>query len=76
MANLALSARDQIQQVEKDLEPKLDKLLAQKVKPHAIRKNDKKETVFRLNTELVIFLLQWLLKSISRERILKFRINR
>ena len=48
MANLALSAREQIQQqVEKDLEPKLDKLLAQKVKPHAIRKTGKKETVFR-----------------------------
>ena len=45
MANLALSAREQIQQqVEKDLEPKLDKLLAQKIKPQAIRK---KETVFR-----------------------------
>ena len=45
MANLALSAREQIQQqVEKDLEPKLDKVLAQKIKPHAIRK---KETVFR-----------------------------
>ena len=34
MADLALSAREQIQhQVEKDLEPRLDILLAQKVKP-------------------------------------------
>ena len=39
MANLALSAREQIQkQVEEDLEPKLDMLLAQKVKPQAMRK--------------------------------------
>jgi hypothetical protein len=39
MANLAMSAREQIQQqVEKEMEPKLDLLLAQEVKPHAIRK--------------------------------------
>ena len=48
MANLAMSAREQIQQqVEKEIEPKLELLLAQKVKPHAIRKTGKKETVFR-----------------------------
>ena len=36
LANLALSAREQIQnQVEKDL-PKLDMFLAQRVKPHAM----------------------------------------
>ena len=45
MADLALSAKEQIEkQVEKDLEPKLDILLAQKVKPQAMRK---KEPVFR-----------------------------
>ena len=39
MADLALSAKEQIaNQVEKDLEPKLDLLLAQKVKPQAMRK--------------------------------------
>ena len=39
LANLALSAREQIQkQVEEDLEPKLDMLLAQKVKPQAMQK--------------------------------------
>ena len=39
LANLALSAREQIQnQVEKDLEPRLDMLLAQKVKPQAMWK--------------------------------------
>ena len=39
MANLALSAREQIQkQVDEDLEPKLDMLLAKKVKPQAMRK--------------------------------------
>ena len=45
MADLALSAKQQISnQVEKDLEPKLDLLLAQKVKPQAMRK---KETAFK-----------------------------
>ena len=50
LANLALSAREQIQsQVEKDLEPKLDMLLAQKVKPQAVRKEPvaKKEQHFK-----------------------------
>ena len=41
MADLALSAKEQIaNQVEKDLEPKLDLLLAQKVKPQAMRRKD------------------------------------
>ena len=48
LAILALSAKEQIQnQVEKKLEPKLDMLLAQKVKPQAMRKKEavaKKET--------------------------------
>jgi len=48
MASLAMSAREQIQQqVEKEIEPKLELLLAQKVKPHAIRKKENKEPVFR-----------------------------
>ena len=38
--NLALSAAEQIQnQVDMNLEPKRDKLLAQKVKPHRCEKN-------------------------------------
>ena len=41
MADLALSAREQIQnQVERDLQPRLDMLLAQKVKPQAMRKKE------------------------------------
>ena len=48
MARLAMSAREQIQQqVEKEMEPKFDLLLAQKVKPHAIRKRENKEPVFK-----------------------------
>ena len=48
MASLAMSAREQIQQqVEKEMEPKLELLLAQQVKPHAIRKKENKEPVFR-----------------------------
>ena len=48
MASLAMSAREQIQlQVEKEIEPKLELLLAQKIKPHAIRKKEKEEPVFR-----------------------------
>ena len=41
LANLASSAREQIQnQVEKDLEPKLDILLAQKVEPQETQKKE------------------------------------
>ena len=48
MAKLAMSAKEQIQlQVEQEIEPKLELLLAQKIKPHAIRKKEKEETVFR-----------------------------
>jgi len=43
-----MSAKEQIQlQVEQEIEPKLEQLLAQKIKPHAIRKKEKEETVFR-----------------------------
>ena len=43
-----MSAKEQIQlQVEQEIEPKLELLLAQKIKPHAIRKKEKEETVFR-----------------------------
>ena len=74
MANLALSAREQIQQqVEKDLEPKLDKLLAQKIKPQAIRK---KETVFRKERNVKFGASSSSSKSTSRKRTLHFRINR
>jgi hypothetical protein len=48
MAKLAMSAKEQIQlQVEQEIEPKLEQLLAQKIKPHAIKKKEKEETVFR-----------------------------
>ena len=48
MAKLAMSAKEQIQlQVEQEIEPKLEQLLAQKIKPHAIRKKEKEEFVFR-----------------------------
>ena len=41
LADLALSAQEQTQnQVGKDLEPRLDMLLAQKVKPQAMRKKE------------------------------------
>ena len=41
-------SKEQIQlQVEKEIEPKLELLLAQKIKPHAIRKKEKEEPVFR-----------------------------
>ena len=44
MAKLAMSAKEQIQlQVEQEIEPKLEQLLAQKIKPHAIRKKEKGE---------------------------------
>ena len=55
LANLALSAREQIQkQVEEDLEPKLDMLLAQKVKPQAMRKEPvaKKEQYFKFRSNV------------------------
>ena len=53
MADLAISAREQIQrQVERDLEPKLCMLLAQKVKPQAMRKEPvaKKEQHFKFKS--------------------------
>ena len=44
MAKLAMSAKEQIQlQVEQEIEPKLEQLLALKIKPHAIRKKEKGE---------------------------------
>ena len=53
LADLAISAREQIQrQVERDLEPRLEMLLAQKVKPQAMRKEPvaKKEQHFKFKS--------------------------
>ena len=53
LANLALSAREQIQtQVDEDLEPKLDILLAKNVKPQAMRKEPvaRKDQHFKFKT--------------------------
>ena len=53
MADLAISAHEQIQrQVERDLEPRLEMLLAQKVKPQAMRKEPvaKKEQHFKFKS--------------------------
>ena len=76
LANLALSARKQIQkQVEEDLEPKLDMLLAQKVKPHAIQQEPvaKKEHHFKSE---VLRKNKLLLDSNLWEQTLNLRIIR
>ena len=58
LADLALSAKEQIQnQVEKDLDPRLDILLAKKVKPQAMRKKEsvmKKERHVKLGSNFQI----------------------
>ena len=54
MANLALSAKHQIQnEVDKNLEPKLDELLARKVKPNAMQntKSHKKEAKCQIQAQ-------------------------
>jgi len=79
MASLAMSAREQIQQqVEKEMEPKLELLLAQQVKPHAIRKKENKEPVFRKerNVKRKSSNITSATKSNLKRRNPKFRVNR
>ena len=81
MASLAMSATEQIQQqVEKEMEPKLELLLAQQVKPHAIRKKENKEPVFRKernsNVKRKSSNITSATKSNLKRRNPKFRVNR
>ena len=70
MADQALSAKEQIaNQVGKDLEPKLDLLLAQKAKPQAIQKND---TFFKKERHIKYGRTSSVDRNL-RDRTLKFR---
>ena len=73
LADLAIFAREQIQrQVEQDLEPKLEMLLAQRVKPQAMRKEPVTKKNNILNSK-AIHRRKLLLDSNSRDRTLNLR---